>query len=287
MRTIYLCLLLFVCNLSLGQERRVWEIEKHEQYLKEKKRQDSSALLSQKYVPAVNLSVKSQFPIQHGIGLEFNTPAMVSAYINMGQLSRFYVVNATQFLPAEDEADAIRKQLIKDKLKNGFVFELGSHYHFTKKKDLYVGLNLQLQRFTLPTTAQELVEEYDFGDDLGLRNDVSDLLDGNDFLRSFYEETIIEPTIRLVQLGLTVGKRFHLKKAPRVGLYAEFSYQLNMASSIKLNSDSRVGQLLLDNFVSPILDEGTAASFGSFNLPTLTFRLSYQLGEKIYYRKSK
>ncbi len=272
----------FLSFTSLAQETRVWEIEKHDKYMAEKRRQDSLNVLSRRYVPAFAASFKSQFPIQHGIGLEFNTPSMLSLYVGFGLLSRLYVTTATDFLPAEDENEAVRKQFIKDKMQNGFVFELGTHYHLMKWKDVYFGLNLQFQRYTLPATPQELVEQYDFGDTQGLGNDIQDQLDDNDFLQDFYENTEIIPTLRIVQVGFTVGKRFHFKRVPKLGLLAEFSYQVNLASSMKLNSKSSIGQIILDRFVSPILDEGTSESFGSFNLPTLTLRLNYQLGPKVY-----
>lgn len=235
-----------------------------------------------RYLPAFTFNLKTQFPVQHAIGLEFSTPAMISGYIGIGQLSRAYVVTATEFLPARDENEEVRKQFIEDKLKNGFVFEIGAHYHFMKWKDVYVGLNLQFQRFSMESTAQELVEEYDFGDSQGFGDDIEELLEGNDLVREFYEETQIKAVVKPIQMGITVGKRFQFKKAPRLSLHTEFSYQLNLSGRSDLESDSFLGQVILNNFAGPVLSEGTAESFGSFNLPALTVRLSYALGEFAY-----
>jgi hypothetical protein len=271
-----------ITSTSLAQERRVWQIEKQEQAEREKQRLDSIAVQNQAYLPAATINLKSQFPIQHAIGLEFNTPIYLSTYIGIGQLSRAYLVTATNFLPEDDPAQAIRKQFIKDKLKNGFVLELGTHYHFSRRRHFYAGLNLQFQRFTLPATPQELAEEYDFGDAQGFTDDIQSQLDDNAFLQNFYENTVIEPVIRPIQLGLTLGKKFYFKKASRLFLDVEFSYQFNISNNVKIKSESFIGQILLDNFIAPILDEGSNDSFQGFNLPSLSFRIGYQLGEKIY-----
>jgi hypothetical protein len=134
----------------------------------------------------------------------------------------------------------------------------------------------------LPATPQELVEEYDFGDSQGLTDDIQNQLEGNVFMQNFYENTIIEPIIRPIQLGITLGKKFYFRKASRLFLDLEFSYQFNVTNNVKIKSESFIGQILVDNFISPILDEGSNDSFKGFNLPSLSFRLGYQLGEKIY-----
>ena len=285
MKKVYL--LLSICSLGISstvvaQESRVWEIEKHEQAERERQRLDSIAVEEQAYLPAVTINLKSQFPIQHAIVLEFNTPIFLSTYIGIGQLSRAYLVTATDFLPDDDPAQAIRKQFIKDKLENGFVFELGTHYHFSRLRHFYAGLNIQFQRFTLPATPMELVEEYDFGDSQGFLDDIQSQLEGNSFAQNFYENTIIEPVILPIQLGITAGKKFYFKKASRLFLDVEFSYQFNINNNVKIKSESFIGQILVDNFITPILDEGSNDSFQGFNLPSLSFRMGYQLGEKIY-----
>ncbi len=256
--------------------------QQHHMLKSEKKRLDSIAVHNRAYLPGATINFKSQFPIQHAIGLEFNTPIFLSTYIGMGQLSRAYLVTATNFLPDDDPAQATRKQFIKDKLKNGFVLELGTHYYFSKQRNFYAGLNLQFQRFKLPATPMELVEEYDFGDTQGYLDDIQSQVESNIILQDFYENAILEPIISPIQLGITLGKKFYFKKASRLFLDVEFSYQLNISNNVKIKSDSFIGQILVNNFITPILDEGSNDSFEGFNLPSLSFRLGYQLGEKIY-----
>ena len=288
MKKVYI--ILTICAIGISgtlpaQDRRIWEIEKHEKAERERQLLDSMAVRTQAYLPAATINFKSQFPIQHSIGLEFNTPIFLSTYIGFGQLSRSYLVIATDFLPDDDPAQATRKQFIKDKLKNGFVFELGTNYHFSSRRHFYAGLNLQFQRFTLPATPQELVEEYDFGDSQGFTDDIQSQLEGNDFLQNFYENTVIEPVILPIQLGITLGKKFYFKKATRLFLDVEFSYQLNLSNNVNIKSESFIGQILVDSFISPILDEGSNDSFKGFNLPSVSVRIGYQLGEKIFRKR--
>ena len=234
------------------------------------------------YLPGATINFKSEFPIQHAIGLEINTPIFLSTYLGIGQLSRAYLVAATNFLPDDDPAQATRKRFIQDKLQNGFVLELGTQYHVWRRQKLYAGLNLQFQRFKLPATPKELVEEYDFGDTQGFLDDIQGQLEDSPFFQDFYENALLEPTIAPIQLGITVGKKFYFEKAPRLFLDVAFSYQLNISNRVRINSDSFIGQIIVDNFIAPILEEGSNDSFQAFNLPTLSVRLGCQLGEKVY-----
>lgn len=254
----------------------------HQKLESENKKSKPDSLQERAYLPGTTINFKSQFPIQHAIGLEVNTPIFLSTYVGLGQLSRAYLVTATNFLPDSDPAQATRKRFIQDKLKNGFVLELGTHYHFSRRRNLYAGLNLQFQRFKLPATPMELVEEYDFGDSQDFLADIQSQLEDNPFLQDFYENTLLEPIIAPIQLGITVGKKVHFKKASKLFLDVEFSYQLNLSNRVRIQSESFLGQILVNNFISPILDEGSKDSFQSFNLPSLSVRLGYQWGEKIY-----
>ncbi len=239
------------------------------------------------YVPAVALRVKAQFPIQNAIDLRFNTKAHISGYIGIGQFSRAYVITALDFLPDDNPSQIARKQLLKDKLKNGFVLELGTAYHFVRLKDLYVGLSLQFQRFSLTATPQELVEEYDIGDNLDLLDDVLEFVETNELAQAFYETVVVKPIIRPIQLGLTIGKTFHFSKVPRLSLNLELSYSRNVTTRTELTSDSFIGRIIIGSFVNPILDEGTEDSFDEFNLPTLSLGVNYQLGKKVYGKNTR
>ena len=266
--------LIGVYGTCFGQQNQVLKSDE--------KKLDAKAVQNRAYLPRATINLKSQFPIQHAIGLEFNTPIFLSTYFGIGQLSRAYWVTAINFLPDDNLAQATRKQFIKDKFKNGFVLELGTHYHFMRRRHFYAGLNLQFQRFALPATPMELVEEYDFGDTQGFSDDIQNQLEVNGFLRDFYENAILEPIVYPIQLGITLGKKFYFKKATRLFLDIEFSYQFNVSNNVHVKSESLIGQILVNNIITPILDEGSADSFKGFNLPALSLRLGYQLGNKIY-----
>ena len=145
MKKVYLLFTLCTIGISdtlLAQDGRIWEFEKHEKAERERQLLDSMAVRNQAYLPAATINFRSQFPIQHSIGLEFNTPIFLSTYIGFGQLSRSYLVIATDFLPDDDPAQATRKQFIKDKLKNGFVFELGTNYNFSRRRHFYAEIGI-------------------------------------------------------------------------------------------------------------------------------------------------
>ncbi|MEM9932288.1 MAG: hypothetical protein AAF824_01695 [Bacteroidota bacterium] len=276
LRQLLLLSCLFSSQLCWGQ---VEEDEKSAVIL------DSLIASKGQYVPAFSLSLKTQYPIQHAIGLEFMTRGKVSGYIGLGQLSRAYVATATELLPDQNANQEARKQFIQEELRNGFVFELGTHYHILKWRDVYVGLNLQFQRFSMVSTPQELVEEFDFGNSQGFAEDLQEAVETNDLIRYFYEDTKVKAVLNPIQLGFTMGKRFRFKRRPRWSIHTEFSYQINLASRARLDSDDFIGQLIVNNFINPILDEGTEDSFGSFNLPSISIRLSYSPGEYVFRRK--
>lgn len=135
------------------------------------------------------LSAKTQFPIQHALGIEFRDHSGFAFTLGLGQLSRAYTVAAIGFLPEEDENQELRKQFIEDKMKNGLVFEAGAFYYPRRFKDFYIGFNIQFQRFTLPATPQELVENYGFAEQID-QDQLSEALN-SDVAQFFYENTII------------------------------------------------------------------------------------------------
>ncbi|MBT29909.1 MAG: hypothetical protein CMO01_09640 [Thalassobius sp.] len=243
----------------------------------------SEAYSTKKFIPAVTLNLKSEFPLQHAISIEFATQKFISFYVGMGMFSRAYAVTATNFLPAENTEEEMRQKFIKDKMENGSVLELGSYYHFVKKKDVYVGLNIQFQQFKLSATPQELVEEYDFADSQNLGETLQDLIDNNSTINAFYENTIIEPQVKPIQLGITIGKRFPLTRNRKLALNTEIAYHFNIATYTTLTSTSLAGQILINNIINPILENNTDASFNSFNLPSVSLRLNYQLSNRIFY----
>ena len=243
---------------------------------------NSTSISRNKSIPSFTFGIKSQFPVQHAIGIEFSSDIYLSGYVGLGILSRAYTLLAMEMLPKRNANEATRKQFLKDKMQNGSVFELGVHYHFVKWNDVYAGLNLQFQKFTLSATPQELVEKYDFGNSQGLGDDLQELLDENERARYFYETTILKPVIRPVQLGITIGKRYSLKKVKRLSINTEFSYQFNITTNTSVESESLAGRLIVNQIINPILATGSSRSFDKFNPPTFTLRFTYQLGNKTF-----
>ena len=221
------------------------------------------------------LNAKTQFPIQHALGFEIITKKGLSFSFGIGQLSRGYTVAAMNFLKAENENDERRKQFIQDKMNNGLVVEFGSNYYPKNTKDFYFGVNLQLQRFTLPATTQELIENYGFADQIDQEN-LDDALE-NSLVEFFYENTIVEPIVKPVQLGLLVGKKFGFKKIPNLFLLAELNYQFNLNTNTTFDSPTVVGQIIVDSFIEPNFDPSTQESFEEFNLPSLSIKLQYRI----------
>ena len=245
-------------------------------------KQDSNTIQQGKFLSSATIYLKTQYPIQHGVGVEVATPFFFSVHSGVGQLSSLYARSALEFLPQEDDSQEKRKELIQDKLKNGFVFEFGTQYHILKWRNVYAGLNLQVQQFKISATAQELVEEYDFGNTQGYQEEVLAFIENAPTLNTFYENTILTPSLTAIQIEAKLGKRIHFKNIKKLFLDVELSYQSNVAATISLKTPSAAGEVLVERFVRPILKEGTEDSFSAFAFPTIGLRLSYQIGQKIY-----
>lgn len=243
---------------------------------------DATAINQGKFLSHGTVHLKTQYPIQHAIGVEVATPFFLSGHLGIGQLSSFYAKSALEFLPEEDESQLKRRELIQDKLKDGFVFEFGVQYHVLPWRNLYAGLNLQIQQFKIQASPQELAEEYDFGDTQGFREEILGLIENVPVLSSFYENTVLSPSLTAIQLEAKVGKRIHFKKMKSVFLDVEVSYQTNLSAAASVNTSSTAGEVLMENFIKPILEEGTEDSFSSFSFPTVGVRISYQIGDKVY-----
>jgi hypothetical protein len=230
-----------------------------------------------KLAQILTASLKSQFPIQQAIGLEVMTKMKLAGYLGFGQFSRFYTTVALNALPNKKVEQQMRREFIKDNLRDGTVFEAGLAYHFPKRREFYAGINFQNQNFKLPSTTKQLVENYDFLDGQDRKDQILDLVDNNARLREFYETTEIISKVTLQRLGITIGRRFGFRKTPRFGFHAELSGQWNIGSRTAIESSSLIGNVLVNQFAEPILQEKTKEGFSSFFLPSLTVRVSYAL----------
>ena len=248
---------------------------------------DSTAIHQHPFLSRTTIYLKTQYPIQHGMGIEVATPFFFSAHIGGGQLSRLYATSALEFLPQEDDTQLRRKEFIQDNLQNGFVFEFGIQYHILKWRTIYVGLNVQVQQFKVQATPQELVEEYDFGDTQDYLEEITTLVENAPTLTAFYENAELAPRLNAIQIEVKLGKRIHFKKMKNLFLDLELSYQSNLSAPISIQTPSTVGEVLIERFIKPILTEGTDDSFSGFAIPTVGARLSYQIGSKIYHRNGK
>ncbi|MEA5139238.1 hypothetical protein [Arcicella rigui] len=221
------------------------------------------------------ISIKTQFPIQHALGIEFISPIGLSSYFGLGQLSRNYTVLATNALPAKDENQAERQRFIKDKMKNGSVFEVGMNYYFGKKRKLYSGVNIQFQHFTLPATPKELFEKYNFGDQLALQNDLDDLLD-RPIVQNFFENTLLTPNVNPIQLGFLLGFSIKIGKSEKLFLNPELNYQINLYTKTKVSASNPIGNILVNNIINPTIKQGSEESFGTFKLPSISLKFVYR-----------
>jgi hypothetical protein len=136
----------------------------------------------------------------------------------------------------------------------------------------------------LPSTSKELIENYGFATE-DILQEIQDITEENSVVRSFYESTIIEPIVKPIQLGITVGKRFSFKKFSRFSINPELTYHYNLTTRTTFQSDSFVGNIIITNFIEPNLDPSTSLSFDTFNFPSLIIRFTYQMGEKIQQEK--
>ncbi len=277
------CLLVLSCCLmifSAQAQEREWEIAKHKRRVEEQKRLDTLAIMQNKYVPSVLLKLKTQFPVQHALDIEFVTEAKISVRASIGQFSRFYTLVALENLARQDENQDVSQDFFKDRLRNGLVIELGSNYFFLKR-GYYAGLNLQFQRFSLSGTLEELVENFDPNDTQGFGNDIQEQLEGNENLRNFYEQSTVYPTFSPVQMGFSLGKRFHFKKHPNLGLHFELGYSFNILPRVKVETGNPITQNIMDGSVNPLIQNSAAESFSSFHYPTISFGISAGLGKII------
>lgn len=272
-------ILLFSSFLGAQDSSRVWEIDRLTRVQKERVNEDSSRLLTRRFLPKTMLGFKTQFPIQHAINLEMrigNTP--LSAEFGLGQFSSFYTLIALNVIDAKTEEAQVRKDFIKARLRNGSVIELGLMAHQIQNR-FYAGVNLQFQRSSLAATPEELVEHFDLAGDSGLRGNIDSLVAKYQIVADFYTSTLIYPTIRPLQLGLVVGKLWRFKN-PRLAIHAELGYSFNLAAPIKIEGKSGfLVNLLLDSYVNPLVEGQSAKSFSSFRYPSLALRMCYGLGK--------
>lgn len=266
--------------LTARAQEREWHLEKRERWAKEQQMLDSMAIAHNTYMPSVLLKAKTQFPVQHALGLEFLTRSGLSFYGGMGRFSRCYTLAAMGAVSPKNAQEEVRQAFFKERLRSGLVTEIGVNYYFLKK-GYYTGMSLQFQRFSLSGTVKELMENLDLGDSQGLGGELDELLQENEFLEDFYERETVYPTFTPLQLGLLVGKRFHFKKHPYIGMHIELGYNLNISQGTRIETDRYLTQALMDRVVNPLIKNTATESFSALNYPFVSVGISAGFGKII------
>ncbi|MDO5977796.1 hypothetical protein [Flavivirga spongiicola] len=191
-----------------------------------------------------------------------------------GIYSKEYLALLLNFAPNDKPDEKARRDFIKKRLNSGSVIEIGLGYQHLKT-DFFGLISIQFQRFSISGTANELITNLDlegqFSDLLLLEN----LIKNSILLRPFYNEKILHPIIDLTQLQFALGKTFRFESLPRISISALFSYNFNIANSVNIESNSFIGQTIIDLFVNPTLEKSSDLNFGSLNYPSLTLQLNY------------
>ena len=263
---------------STAQNNEMWEIDKHKIRTKEKRHQDTLAIISKEFTYPLHLYIKTQFPVQHALGLEFTHEKGIDIRASFGIFSRSYTLLALEFLEDENATENERQQFFKDRLNSGTVIELNAGY-FHLPTGLSGNISFQFQRFSISTTSYELLENLDYGDDIVDQSELDEALEDSETLEDFYYNETVYPTIRPIQLVINLEKRFRFSKAPRISLAMALSYSFNLTTRTSIEAKSSLGSYIMDNYVNPTLDQSTTQSFGSFNLPSITFQLNIGIGK--------
>ncbi|BDD11474.1 hypothetical protein FUAX_39060 (plasmid) [Fulvitalea axinellae] len=275
--------ILFFSILSIygfSQEKQVWEIDRirAKQALELKK--DSLAIGKNEYMRNSQLFIKTEIPIQYAIGYQYAFKSGILLNGSIGVFSRTYATIAMDFMPSEDPAEKQRMDFFQANLYGGAVLEFGMGYQL--RKSGFLGLaSIQFQRFGVRATAKELIDNLDSEGSFNDLDDLEDRLSGSSLLSDFYYEDELRPVIKPTQFRISFGKMFRLKSVPRLSVTAFVSYNFNLSSSIKVETDSSIGSIILDNFVNPTLENSSGISFSQFQYPSLTFQFSYEFGRVI------
>lgn len=273
-------LLCFSSPSTQAQDDGMWEIDRHKIRVKENQRKDSIALENKDFSYPVDLYLKTQFPVQHALGLRFTHESGIELLGSFGIFSRSYTLIALEFLEDENSTENERQEFFKDRLRSGTVIEFGAGYfHFPS--GFSGSLTFQFQRFSISATSEELINNLDFGDELVDDSELQDALEDSETLEDFYYNETVYPTIRPIQLVLNIEKKFRFRKVPRISLSVAFSFSMNIATRTSIEANSTLGTIIMDNYVNPTLKQSSTESFGTFNLPSLTLQLNIGLGKLI------
>lgn len=224
-----------------------------------------------------NIYIKTEFPTHHAIGFQLIHESGFTSDFSLGLMSGTYNNFVFNNLPDEDLNAAKRKDFILDVMENGMVFSLGIGYHFKQFKHFSIGMGLQMQQFSLLATPRELVEEYDFGNETGLANDIDAIIEENPNADFFYRSVLVEPIIRPLQLGFNLNKGFSINK--RLSFHIDAAYWFNIATFTEISSPSLVGRLMVNQALSPLVDSGSDESFDQFSYPSISIGLKFRFSE--------
>jgi len=168
-----------------------------------------------------------EFPVQMGIGYEYDLNQKVSLQTQLGLLRE---PNTSIVLWSLDVVgvDETTNNLLEQAFSSGTVWELGVNYQLSK---YYIGIYHQMAWLTGEDTAEELVETV-LNIDLDSRRIRRGRGSGGGVDNSITESDItLNSTLN--QLGLLIGRKFPIKNQ---NLILEFGISANLFSSSSLSS---------------------------------------------------
>ena len=277
MRTCLLLWLIGLCIQQLPAQSYTWEIDRRKADKEEQKKLDSLALANKKFLYRSQFYLKTEFPIQAGIGYQHIAPSGLAFHGSVGLYPKAFSTLLINLAP-EETLDPQLAEFIQDRARNGSVIELGMGYYHLKS-GFFSLLGVQFQRYGFSATMDELVQSLEV--DVAANNaDFEELLNSSQPISDFYYREMLYPTFRNTNLVLSVGKLFRFSAIPQLSISTAMAYSLSLDSSFSVEANSTIGRIVTSNVINPILTENMPQN-GVRGLPTLSLTVNYHFGEII------
>jgi|GEM_PF-3918560 len=174
----------------------------------------------------LNISVGTEFPVQHFIGINYQHNEKFSGSFSFGRVDSPYNDELYDWISVPDNLKA-QIDFLQLTTDDGSVIEIGSNYHYQK---WYGGLYLQRIRLNASGNYREIINSDLIQEDLnaGERREINEFLNSPLALFVNFEEKV-ELETTLIQLGLRVGRQFYFKN-PKLSMLVELGLSKNMSS---------------------------------------------------------
>lgn len=224
--------------------------------------------------PVWDVYLGSQLPLQNVAGLSVRLRPRWSVFGQVGFSSAWYTDLLLRQLEKRRPVQAQSYQYLRANLQSVSGLGFGGRWH---PGNWRLSVWMQTLNYRVDGTASELVNNLAPDEAERINERVEDYRNRFPVVGDFYDETRLQPTASLSQLGLSFGRAFSVPRVNRLSLVLDLGLLATVGVNSRVRSEGSglIGRFIA-NQITPTVTERLRRRFDGLLVPTVSLTFSYR-----------